>query len=649
MSTVDEIKVRIDIVDLVSETVQLRRSGKNYTGFCPFHSNSRTPAFVVFPETGTWRCFGQCNEGGDIFGFVMKKEGWDFGETLSYLAERAGVELKPFTPQEQAAAEEHDNLRLLLEEAVTFFHHQLVNSPAGRKVQAYLSQQRGLSEATIEAFGLGYAPDAWEVGLSHFKSKGYTQEDLLACGLATERETGASTSRSGVYDRFRNRIMFPIRDDRGRMAGFGARIVDPQDIPKFLNSPQTAVFDKGRLLYGLDRARKALRTQDQAVIVEGYLDVIALHQAGYTNVVSPMGTALTEVQLRLLKRFTQRIVLALDSDAAGDKATLRGLQIARQALDRESDPVFDARGLLGYEARLQADIRVTTLPEGVDPDEVVKHDPSEWERIVSAARPIVEHVMETLAAGRDLEDPKVKTEIASQVLPLIEDVASPIERDTYRQRLARLLRINEQVLLESTGSGRSRTRARSQSRSERQPTSSESTAGEITPYTQVVVDPQEAHCLSVLLRRPDLLNRIDRALQENNLVRLSFDDFQSADYQTLFRLIQESLKQDHAEPLYYVQNSLSLPLMEVADRLLLRTQQINGSDDRILEDLLRALLNLRLKRIRQEVDHVRFLMEEAQVAGDARASEYQQTMLQYSVTLGRLHLALSHYTSHVSQ
>jgi DNA primase len=650
MSTVDEIKARIDIVDLVSETVQLRRSGKNYTGFCPFHSNSRTPAFVVFPDTGTWRCFGQCNEGGDIFGFVMKKEGWDFGEALSYLAERAGVELKPFTPQEQAAAEENDNLRLLLEEAVTYYRHQLVNSPAGRKVLTYLRQQRGLSDETIEVFGLGYAPDAWEAGLNHFTSKGFTQEDLLACGLATEREAGSGAAGPGVYDRFRNRIMFPIRDERGRMAGFGARIVDPQDVPKFLNSPQTALFDKGSLLYGLEKARKAVRSQDQAVIVEGYLDVIALHQAGYTNVVSPMGTALTETQLRLLKRFTHRIVLALDSDAAGDKATLRGFQVARQALDRESDPVFDARGLLGNEARLQADIRVTTLPGGVDPDEVVRDNPAEWERIISEARPIVVHVMETLAAGRDLDDPKVKTEIARQVLPLIEDVASPIERDTYRQRLARMLHVDERVLLESTAVTSSRTRARPQQpRTGRRPAPMGSPVAETSAPIQVAIDPQEAYCLSVLLRRPDLLNRIDRALQENHLVRLSYDDFQSADYQTLFKLVQDSLKQDHAEPLFYVQNSLSLPLMEVADRLLVRTQRVNGSDERILEDLMRALLNLRLKRVRQQIDHVRFLMEEAQAAGDARASEYQQTMVQYSVTLARLHQALSHYTSHMSQ
>jgi DNA primase len=305
---------------------------------------------------------------------------------------------------------------------------------------------------------------------------------------------------------------------------------------------------------------------------------------------------------------------------------------------------------LGNEARLQADIRVTTLPEGVDPDEVVKNDPAEWEHIVSAARPIVVHVMETLAAGRDLDDPKVKTEIARQVLPLIEDVASPIERDTYRQRLARMLRVDERVLLESSGFTPSRTRARPQPpRIGRQPATTDSQVVETAAPTQVAVDPQEAHCLSVLLRRPDLLNRIDRALQENHLVRLSYDDFQSADYQTLFKLVQDSLKQDHAEPLFYVQNSLSLPLMEVADRLLIRTQRVNGSDERILEDLMRALLNLRLKRVRQQIDHVRFLMEEAQVAGDARASEYQQTMVQYSVMLARLHQALSHYTSHTSQ
>ena len=278
MSTIDEIKNQIDIVDLISETVQLRRSGKNYTGFCPFHSNTRTPAFVVFPETGTWRCFGQCNEGGDIFGFVMKKEGWDFSEALSTLAERAGVELKPLTPVEQEAIEEHENLRNLLEDAVTFFRHNLMNTPAGKSVLEYLHTKRGLNDAMIEAFGLGYAPNAWDAGLKHFTSKGYRAADLIACGLVTEREAQDESEQASIYDRFRNRIMFPIRDERGRMTGFGARVVNPSDVPKFLNSPQTALFDKSHILYGLDRARKEIRSKNQSVIVEGYLDVIALHQ-----------------------------------------------------------------------------------------------------------------------------------------------------------------------------------------------------------------------------------------------------------------------------------------------------------------------------------------------------------------------------------
>jgi len=346
MSSIDEIKSRLDIVDLVSESVQLRRSGKNYTGFCPFHANTRTPSFVVFPETGTWRCFGQCNDGGDIFSYTMKKQGLDFSEALKYLAEKAGVQLKPPTPQQLVEEEEHAQLRALLEEAAVYYRHQLRHTPDGQKALIYL-RGRGLSDEIIDTFGLGYAPSAREALILHFKTKGRNQAMLKEGGLVSERDDGS------IYDKFRHRIIFPIRDGRGRMAGFGGRVLDPNDIPKFLNSPQTPIFDKGSLLYGLERARTPIRALDQVVIVEGYLDVIALHQAGFTNTVSPMGTALTEHQMRLLKRLTQRFVLALDPDAAGDKATLRGLQIARQTMDRETEPVFDARGLLAHESRLQ--------------------------------------------------------------------------------------------------------------------------------------------------------------------------------------------------------------------------------------------------------------------------------------------------------
>ncbi len=632
MVIVDEIKARIDIVDLVSETVQLRRSGKNYTGFCPFHANTRTPAFVVFPESGTWRCFGQCNEGGDIFKFLMKKEGWDFTEALRFLAEKAGVQLKPPTPQEQAAAEEHDALRSLLEDAVTFYRHQLLNTPPGLVALDYL-HRRGLDEATIEAFGLGYAPHSWDAALNHFKSKGVGEKDLLEAGLLTSREGEGETR---LYDRFRHRIMFPIRDERGRMAGFGARILDPEDVPKFLNSPQTPVFDKGRLLFGLDRARKSIRAQDQVVIVEGYLDVIALHQAGFANAVSPMGTALTEHQLFLLKRFTRRIVLALDPDAAGDKATLRGLQVARQAMDHEQDPVFDARGLLGHEARLQADIRVTVLPPGMDPDEVVQRDPKEWERIVADARPVVIHVMETLAAGKDLNDPKVKTDLAAQVLPLIGDVSNPIERDTYRQRLARLLRVDERAL---QGEAAGRPSARRHKRQAQVAPPLEALQSAVSSAYAL-----EEHALGVLLRRPDLLYQVDRKLQESGLTRLGVDDFQHAEHQSVLRLLQESIDQDMAEPLNFVLNSLSLPMMELADGLLARTEKLDPNDERVLNDILRTLLDLRDRRLRQDIDYMRYLMEEAQQQGDLLTAQYQQTMVQHTQTLRRLHLALGKYT-----
>ena len=644
MSSLDEIKARIDIIELISESVQLRRTGKNYTGFCPFHSNTRTPAFVVFPETGTWRCFGQCNEGGDIFGFVMKKEGWDFSEALRRLAERAGVELHPPTPEEQAAAEEHKGLRALLDEAATYYHHNLVNTSEGQAALEYLRQKRGLTDETIEAFGLGYALDAWEALTTHFRSKGYKQDDLVACGLVSERDPERGGGEPVVFDRFRNRVMFPIRDERGRMSGFGARCLDPEDMPKFLNSPQTPIFDKGRLLYGLDQARKKIRNMDKALIVEGYLDVIALHQAGFNNAVSPMGTALTEAQFRLLKRFTRRMVLALDSDAAGDKATLRGLQIARQTLDRETDPVFDARGLLGHEARLNADIRVTTLPEGKDPDDVVNQDPQEWERILENAKPIVEHVMATLAASRDLEDPKVKSEIAAQVLPLIEDVPNPVERETYRQRLARLLRVDERALVGI----RARKPVRS---SRRHKIDADFSAEELLDspvITQTTVyEPLEVHCLGILLRRPELLYRVDRALQEHQLARISPADFRSSDKQVILQVIEDSLRQNHTEPLNYVLNSLSLPLMELADRLLVSSEKLDPNEERVLEDLIRTVLELRRRNLHQNIDHLRYLMEEGQQAGEGRSSEYLQTMNQYSETRVRLDKALGKFTSHV--
>jgi len=632
MSNVEEVKARLDIVDLVSETVKLRRSGKNYSGFCPFHSNTRTPAFVVFPETGTWRCFGQCAEGGDVFKFVMKKEGWDFPETLRNLADRAGVVLRTPSPQEQASKEQHGQLRALLEEAVTFFRHQLQNTEAGAEVQKYL-KGRGLSDESIDAFDIGYAPDAWDALTEQFQKKGHSVDQLKDAGLISENDSGK------LFDRFRHRVIFPIRDARGRMAGFGARALRAEERAKYLNSPQTALFDKGRLLYGFHQARKAIRANDQAVIVEGYMDVIALHQAGYANAVSPMGTALTEQQLRLLKRLTRRIVLALDADAAGNQATLRGLDVARRTLDRETELVYDPRGLLRHEARLQADIRVSTLPEGLDPDEVVQKDAAQWPLLMEAARPIVEHVMLRLAEDRDLDDPKIKTEIADQVMPLIADLPSAIERDSYIQQLARLLKVDERSLMSQRGRP---TRRRPRRPSVAAPPEGDEKLPSLLNDSNFKL---EAHCLSIIIRHPESIYRVDRALQEHDLPRLSSNDFEHSDLQEMFRLSLDALEQNSLEPAHYAMDKLPLPLIERADELLLSSQSLDPSGERVFEDLLRTILLLRRRNLHQTNEQMRFLQENAQEDGDLRASEYQQVMVQNTQAMLRLDKALGNYTS----
>jgi len=615
MSTIDEVKAKIDIVDLVSEAgVKLRHAGKNYTGFCPFHANKNTPAFVVWPETGTWRCFGECNEGGDIFKFVMKKDGIDFKEALQKLADKAGVKVEKFEHAAPEVKEANEHLRKLLEDAIIFYRSHLFNN---KDVLTYLREKRGLKDATIETFGLGYAPNGWDNALKHFTARGYSEHDLFDAGLLTERNDKKH------YDRFRNRIMIPIRDENGKMAGFGARIVGPNDIPKFLNSPETPIFSKGRLLYGLDRARKPIRAADQAVIVEGYMDVIAVHQAGYENVVSPMGTALTEDQLRLLKKFTRRIVLALDPDTAGQKAVLRGLDAARSAMDREGELGFDARGLLKNEARLQADLRVASMPDDLDPDEIVARNSEEWKQLIENAKPIVTHVMDTLAAGQDLTDAKVKNQIAAQVLPLIEDLPNPMERDTYRQALARMLRVDERVLIGAPAQG-PRTR-RPRPVAGKQAQESAQVAVSVSSGKKV-----EAYVIGVLFRKPELLYRLDRQLQQLGLTALAAQDFEYTDYQMLFGLIREAVEQDKSEHHEFVVDALPEQLQGLSNDLLVESEKIDPVEEKVIEDLLRGIIKLRRMAAGENLNQLRFLQEEAHQAGDLRTASYQELVMQHT-------------------
>jgi DNA primase len=352
MSAADDVRDRTDIVDLVGQHTQLRKAGRMFKGLCPFHEE-RTPSFVVYPDTGRWHCFGACASGGDVFSFVMRRDGVTFREALETLAHRAGVILESPTPQAEAQKEQRDRWRLALAQAAGFYHEQLLRRPAGEQARAYLRERRFHRDAA-QAFELGWAPEGWTTTRDALRAAGFSDEELLAAGLVKRREGG------GVYDAFRSRLVFPIRDTLGRTVGFGARTLVPGEVPKYVNSPQSELFDKSRLLYGLDKAKSAIHAAGRAVVVEGYTDVIRAHMAGFGNVVASLGTALTETHVRTLCRYTRSIVLALDADAAGQAATLRGLNVAASSAG-DVAPVVGADGWIRYEQVADVRLHVASL------------------------------------------------------------------------------------------------------------------------------------------------------------------------------------------------------------------------------------------------------------------------------------------------
>ena len=363
MSTVDEVKQKLDIVEVIGQYVKLTKAGRNFKAVCPFH-NEKTASFYVFPERQSWHCFGACSTGGDVFTFVMKKEGLDFGETLRLLADKVGVSL-PSHIEPGPRKDEKEKLFQANEAAAQYYHNLLVNSPAGEKAKNYLLG-RGLTVKTINDFQLGVSPNAWEMLMMYLLEKGFSESELLDAGLILKTEEGKT------HDRFHNRLMFPIRDNRGRTTGFSGRVLD-DSLPKYMNSPQTAIFDKSGTIYGIDMAGSAIRSKDMAVIVEGYMDVIVAHQYGFNNVVASMGTAITEKHIAILKKLTKNIALALDPDAAGEEAMLRCVE---------------------YENSLNNEIKVIILPSGKDPDEVIKEDSKLWQAAVEKAVPVIDYTID---------------------------------------------------------------------------------------------------------------------------------------------------------------------------------------------------------------------------------------------------------------
>jgi DNA primase len=446
---VAEIRDRIDIVDLVTGYVpSLKRTGRSFKGLCPFHQE-KTPSFIVFPDSQNFHCFG-CGKGGDIFTFYMGVENVEFREALQELAKRAGVTLTSGPAPVPELDAHRQRLVEINELAGTFYQNILRNSRQGEAGRG-MAAERQLSPEMIEAFGLGFAPDSWDTLLTFMASRDIPAELVAEAGLATERDSG------GYYDRFRNRFMFPIRDRDGHTVGFGGRAMGDAK-PKYLNSPQSAIFDKSSLVYGLDLAKDAIRRADEVVIVEGYMDVIAAHQFGYANVIGAMGTALTESQVGLIKRGSKRIVLALDADAAGQMATMRGLETMRDSLDSEEQPVPDAMGIIRFERKLNTEIAIVQLPEGKDPDELIRRRPEQWPDIVRNAKPFMDFAIDTLTRDLSLDDARAKSEAVKRIAPLLHGIPDRIVQGHYIGLLSRRLMLDERLVLaevrRSTMSGR---------------------------------------------------------------------------------------------------------------------------------------------------------------------------------------------------
>ena len=412
-----EIKSKLPVLDVVGETVALKRAGSAYKGLCPFHSE-KTPSFIVSPDRESWRCFG-CGEGGDIFTFLMRRDGIDFREALSRLAEKAGVELSAQTAREDR---HRKRLRDALEAAIAWYREVLLQTPQAEKARAYLAE-RGLTPETLERFGIGYAPNSWDALTKRLISRGFTNEELTSSGLASP------SNRGGVVDKFRGRIIIPIRDASARAVGLGGRIMPGAEGPKYLNSPAGPLFDKSHTLYGLDLAKASIRREKLTVIVEGYTDVMAAHQAGFTNVVASLGTALTAGQVELAIRYAAEVALAYDVDLAGETATQRGLL-------EELVPLADK-------------IRVIRIPAGKDPDELVRSDPEGWRKAVAGRTELMEYWIQQTVATVDIQSVGGRRELTAVILPIIKRFTSPVEQSLYLQRLGRLVNVEEKVLREA--------------------------------------------------------------------------------------------------------------------------------------------------------------------------------------------------------
>ncbi len=489
MSVVDEVKTRLDIVDVVSSYVALQKAGRNFKAPCPFH-NEKTPSFIVSPERESWHCFGACSTGGDAISFVMRREGMEFGEALRMLADKAGVVLSSTATQTKSVTTFEVN------EAATSFYESLLYSKAGESTREYL-KSREVDKETARSFRLGLSPIGTDSGSlrAHLLAEGFNVEQMIEAGLVRRFDDG------NTRDFFRGRLMYPIADRRGRIAGFGARTLDGTD-PKYINTAGTDVFDKRSITYGLNLATESIRVKGQAIVVEGYMDVIAAHQHGHHNVVASMGTALTDTQMGQLRSLAGKIVLALDADAAGQEATVRKLEeMLVTVADRDTTsyrrrvgPIMNREGI---------EIKIALLPEGSDPDDLIRNNPDAWAKTIEEAMPGGEFMIRWLPKRFDLSSGTGKESAAEWVGRLIY-AANSFDQERYRNLLAETLGVTpaqiERFLSESSKDSR-RNQGGGHRQTRPQQVRSESTSNRLMRDPDGVLD---AYALAILIQEPAL-------------------------------------------------------------------------------------------------------------------------------------------------
>lgn len=464
----EEIKRKIDIVEFISSFVPLKKTGRNFKALCPFHSET-IPSFIVSPERQIWHCFGACNEGGDIFKFLMKIENLEFGEALRELAKRAGVRLTRFKPSE---SEKQKQLLYEINHLATeFYHYLLLNHSVGRQALRYILG-RGISKPSLQLFKLGFAPNTWE-SLQKFLvgKKGYNPQDLEKAGLIIKSE-----KKAGFYDRFRSRLIFPLKDHRGNICGFAGRKIPPEagsrpkdEEAKYINTPETLIYHKSDLLYGLFETHQEIKEVDGVVLVEGELDAISSFQTGVKNVVAIKGSALTPNQVQLLGRFTKNISLALDRDIAGDQAARRGIEVA------------DSGGMA---------IKVIELEGGKDPDEVAQKNPNLWRKLVAQSVPVYDYFLNSAFSRFDSKTAEGKRKIGQELIPILSRITDKIVQAHYIQALAERLGVDKEAVVAQI----EKLRSEEQEAGGERPTFAEVLAGEGKTRREIVEEYLLALC-----------------------------------------------------------------------------------------------------------------------------------------------------------